>query len=209
MLSVWSRSQTVNTSGQFLSAQMDTKDNLTKRKGDGPARTIKKQLIELLSRDEEQLCAGWMRRLSEDAVLASINLVEAPREPLNLLLRDVVRIIEGKLPAQPPASQSLCRLGPMSAWKLTLCQGIEVFLVGESVVRRWVHSHLEAAPEEWFDVFEQLNRAFHQIVRYYVLRYCDSCVPNIKGEAQSPARGVSDPLASREASRPKASPPQG
>ncbi|MFA5190203.1 MAG: hypothetical protein WC740_05730, partial [Verrucomicrobiia bacterium] len=91
---------------------MDSKENLTKRKGDGPARTIKKQLIELLGRDEEQLCAGWMRRLNEDAVLASINLAEAPQEPLKLLLRDVVRIIEGKLPAQPPASQSLCRLGP-------------------------------------------------------------------------------------------------
>ncbi len=184
---------------------MDSKDNLTKRKGDGSARTIKKQLIELLIRDEEQLCAGWMRRLNEDAVLASINLAEAPQEPLKLLLRDVVRIVEGKLPAQPPASQSLCRLGPMSAWKLTLCQGIEVFLVGESVVRRWVHSHLEAAPEEWFDVFEQVNRAFHQIVRYYVLRYCDSCVPNVKSEAQSPVRTAAAPVAPREVTRVKAS----
>ena len=186
---------------------MDSKDNLQKRKSDGPARTIKKQLIELLSRDEEQLCAGWMRRLSEDTVLAGINLAEVPREPLNLLLRDVVRIIEGKLPAQPPASQSLCRLGPMSVWKLTLCQGIEVFLVGESVVRRWVHSHLEAAPEEWFDVYEQLNRAFHQIVRYYVLRYCDSCVPNLKVEPQIPARAVPAPAPPREASRAKTQPP--
>jgi hypothetical protein len=164
---------------------MDSKDNLIKRKTDGAARTIKKQLIELLTRDEEQLCAGWMRRLNEDAVLASINLAEVPQEPLKLLLRDVVRIIEGKLPAQPPASQSLCRLGPMSDWKLTLCQGIEVFLVGESVVRRWIHTRLEAAPEDWFDVFEQVNRAFHQIVRYYVLRYCDSCVPIVKSAAQS------------------------
>lgn len=185
---------------------MDSKDNLAKRKSDGPARTIKKQLIELLTRDEEQLCAGWMQRLSEDAVLASINLAEAPREPLNLLLRDVVRIIEGKLPAQPPACQSLCRLGPMGAWSLTLCQGIEVFLVGESVVRRWVHIRLNAAPEEWFDVFEQVNRAFHQIVRYYVLRYCDSCVPTVKGEAQSPAR-ASVPSAPREASRAKSPTP--
>lgn len=187
---------------------METKDNLAKRKSDGAARTIKKQLIELLSRDEEQLCAGWMRRLNEDAVLASINLAEARQEPLKLLLRDVIRIIEGKLPAQPPASQSLCRLGPMGDWKLTLCQGIEVFLVGESVVRRWVHSHLEAAPEEWFDVFEQLNRAFHQIVRYYVLRYCDSCVPTVKAAPLAPEHAVSEPLAPRQDIRPKAPLPQ-
>lgn len=167
---------------------MDPKDNLLKRKSDAPARTIKKQLIELLSRDEEQLCAGWMRRLSEDAVLAGINLAEAPREPLNLLLRDVVRIIDGKLPAQPPASQSICRLGPMGVWKLTLCQGIEVFLVGEGVVLRWVHLHLGAAPEEWYEVFDQLNRAFHQLVRYYVLRYCDSCVPVVVPKAATAAK---------------------
>jgi hypothetical protein len=145
--------------------------------------------------------------LSEDTVLASLNLAEAPREPLNLLLRDVVRIIEGKLPAQLPASQSLCRLGPMSEWKLTLCQGIEVFLVGESVVRRWVHAHLDAAPDEWFNAFEQLNRAFHQLIRYYVLRYCDSCVPAVPAEPQRPTRAAAASSIPREASRINGPPP--
>lgn len=186
---------------------MDPKDQSVKRKYEGPARTIKKQLIDLLRCDEEQLCAGWIRRLSEDTVLASLNLSEAPREPLNLLLRDVVRVIEGKLPAQPPATQSVCRLGPMSEWKLTLCQGIEVFLVGESVVRRWVHARLDAAPEEWFDAYEQLNRAFHQLIRYYVLRYCDSCVPVVPGAVRASAKPAAAPSASREASRATTLPP--
>ena len=189
-----------------LRVYMDPKDQSAKRKYEGPARTIKKQLIDLLRCDEEQLCAGWIRRLSEDTVLASLNLSEAPREPLNLLLRDVVRIIEGKLPAQPPASQSVCRLGPMSEWKLTLCQGIEVFLVGESVVRRWVHARLDAAPEEWFDAYEQLNRAFHQLIRYYVLRYCDSCVPIVTGEARASARAVAASSTPRQAP-PASAPP--
>ena len=207
MLEIQGRAKWVRSGDRRLIAgYMDPKDNFLKRKPEGPARTIKKQLIDLLRCDEEQLCAGWIRRLSEDTVLASLNIAEAPREPLNLLLRDVVRIIEGKLPAQPPASQSVCRLGPMSEWKLTLCQGIEVFLVGESVVRRWVHARLDAAPEEWFDAYEQLNRAFHQLIRYYVLRYCDSCVPNVHVEAPQPARAAAGPSNPREASRTNAPP---
>jgi hypothetical protein len=155
-----------------LQSNMEQKENIQARKPDAPARQVKKQLIELLQRDEAPICSGWLRRLNENTVLTGINLKESASESLRLLLRDLVRVIEGKLPAADCAR----RFGALAENQLTLCQNIEIFLVGHGVVVRWVHSQLAVPPEEWFDLFEQLRRAFHQLSRYYVLRYCGSCV---------------------------------
>jgi len=157
---------------------MDPKENSQARKTEAPARPIKKQIVELLQRDEIPICSGWLRRLNENAVLTGINLKESATEPLRLLLHDLVRVIEGKLPAAeaPPAVDCARRFGALAESQLTLCQNIEVLLVGQGVVVRWAHAHLGAPPEESFDVFEQLRRAFHQLERYYALRYCGSCV---------------------------------
>jgi hypothetical protein len=157
---------------------MDSKENIQARKPEAPAKPIKKQIVEMLQRDEMAVCSGWLRRLNENAVLTGINLKESATEPLRLLLRDLVRVIEGKLPAAeaPPAADCARRLGALAENQLTLCQNIEVLLVGQGVVVRWAHAHLGAPPEDWFDLFEQIRRAFHQLERYYALRYCGSCV---------------------------------
>ena len=137
----------------------------------------KAQLITLLKRDEADICDAWRHRLSETALLAGSRLVDRTSNPVRPLVRDLARVLEGDRPDAPyvPGTEGLRDREPLGAWRISLCQCVEVFLTGEVVVRRWARTHLDANDSEFLELFELLNRATHELLRFYSLRYCENC----------------------------------
>ena len=139
--------------------------------------SVKPQLIALLREQEDAICYAWTQRLGEAAQLAGRKLAPGPTSPLHRIVRDLVDALAGKLTdLEPePIDQVRQRLGPALEWRVNLCQAVEVLLTGEVVVRFWARAHLDADDAQLLDLFEEVNRAFHQLLRLYTLRYCDHC----------------------------------
>jgi hypothetical protein len=138
---------------------------------------VKAQFIALLKKDESNICDAWRYRLSETALLAGSQLTDRPSNPIRPLLRDLVRMLEGEPLAASnlPGIKGLYEEKPVSAWRISLCQCVEVFLTGEVVIRSWTRTHLDATDGEFLELFELLNRATHELLRFYTLRYCENC----------------------------------
>ncbi len=134
-------------------------------------------LIELLEREEKAVCNAWHERLAEPARLAAGKLQPGQRQPLQPLLREAVRLLRGGvLDLQEPDVDLLReKTGPLAEWRINLYQGIEVFLTGEVVVRRWARCYLDLDDHDTVEMVEEINRVFHQLLRVYCLQYCDQC----------------------------------
>ncbi len=145
--------------------------------------SLKQQLIVLLQKDEDGICEAWSARLAENAILAGVKMTDGAASPVRVLVRDVVRVLEGKLPAAKTPSGTP-RAGPLDGWQIGLCQGIEAILTGEVVVRGWVRAYLDATDSECLELYEQISRAFHQLIRYYAVRYCKSCRAGLVATAE-------------------------
>ena len=138
---------------------------------------MKARLIALLQRDEDAISDAWRLRLSETAYFAALKVVNPASNPVRPLLRDLVHVLEGHLPAAQtlPGIKGARRFEPLGLWRISLAQCIEVFLTGEVVVRRWARTHLDATDGEFLELFEALNRATHELLRFHALHYCEDC----------------------------------
>jgi hypothetical protein len=138
---------------------------------------VNEKLAELLGRQEKAICEAWTERLAEPARLAADKLQPGRRQPVQPLLREAVHLLEGgSLDLQEPDVDLLRgQLGPLAEWRINLCQGIEVLLTGEVVVRRWARCYLDMDDRETVEMVEEINRVFHQLIRVYCLQYCDRC----------------------------------
>ena len=138
---------------------------------------MKTKLAALLEREEDRLCAAWNERLSETAQLAGKRMAPRPTSVTRLLTRDVVRMLRD----QPPESHrhewaaNADRLGQRPDWRINLSQALEVLLTGEVVVRAWAVRYLDATESEQLEMFEAINRAFHQLMRLHLRHYCEEC----------------------------------
>lgn len=148
---------------------------------------MKEQLISVLRRDEEKIAEAWQQRLDDLTYRAAMKTTDEPAQPLRLLLRDLVRVLDGKLPATQPFTAGERQYEILNVWRINLCQSVEVFLVGETVVRRWVRRHVNATDSQFLEMFELLNAATHQLVRLYSLRYCENCRA-LQPTGQTPGR---------------------
>ncbi|NQU12315.1 hypothetical protein HQ590_16080 [bacterium] len=138
---------------------------------------MRARLVALLREQEDAICYAWTQRLADAAQLASRKLAAGPVSPVHQLVRDLVDALEGRLTDLEPESIEAARqrLGPVLEWRINLCQAVEVLLTGEVVVRFWVRAHLDVDATEQLELFEEINRAFHELLRLYTLRYCDHC----------------------------------
>lgn len=153
---------------------------------------MKTRLVALLRDQEDAIGYAWTKRLADAAQLASRKLAAGPVSPVRQLIRDLIDALEGKLTDLEPESiqEARQRLGPVLEWRINLCQAVEVLLTGEVVVRFWVRAHLDADETEQLELFEEINRAFHQLLRLYTLRYCDHCHARLTaGSASSNGAG--------------------
>lgn len=138
---------------------------------------MKDKLIAMIRLNEDDLCEAWRERLSEKAYFAALRVVDHTHNPLRPLLHDMVEVIDGHTPMTKPlpGSEGAQRYQGVGAWRISLAQCVEVFITGEIVVRRWARGNLDATDAEFLEIFEMLNRATHQLLRYYTMRYCDDC----------------------------------
>src|SRR5258706_4145575 len=138
---------------------------------------VKTRLVTLIVTHETELHGQWTRRTASDTPFASLLQINPARDPVRLMLQDLRRVLEGKLPAANiwPGASDPPEIGPCGAWRIGLCQGIELVLLGETVVRDWAYHNLQATGTEYLELFEALNRATHRLIRFYALRYCETC----------------------------------
>ncbi|MCX7915185.1 MAG: hypothetical protein N3A53_02630 [Verrucomicrobiae bacterium] len=130
----------------------------------------------MLEREEDRICRAWTERLSDPAGLASQRLNKRATSLPRLLLQDVVRILRGELPVSHVGQETLALAGgePFQ-WQINQTHALEVFLTGEVVVRAWALGYLDATEREQLEIFEDINRAFHELLRLHMRRYCDEC----------------------------------
>ena len=140
-------------------------------------KELETQLIAAIANHETELHDHWLRQISETTTFGHLMRLYPGLDPVRETLRDLRRVLEGKLPASTnwPGAAEPSQIGPQGVWRIGLCQGIEVVLAGEAVLRRWTRDNLRASDGEFLDLFETLNRATHQLVRFYSLRYCENC----------------------------------
>ena len=138
---------------------------------------MNEKLINLLEDQQKAIARAWHERLAEPAELAAHKLEPGRRQPVESLLGEVIQLLRGESLdlAQPRVNLLYEELGPLAEWRINLCQGIEVLLTGEVVVRGWVRCYLDADDSEMVELVEEINRVFHQLIRVYSLQYCDQC----------------------------------
>ncbi len=134
---------------------------------------LQSKLSSLLERDHAEIGRIWTQRLSKEAFVACMSLSHRVISPVDALLRDVRRGMEGHAPVGLLTSIEDEQV--YTSQQLGLCRAAEVFQVGEAVVRHWVSRHLDAADAEKYQAFEMINRVFHKLIRLYTLHYCSQC----------------------------------
>jgi hypothetical protein len=119
--------------------------------------------------------------------LAAHKLQPGVAIPTRSLLAEVVQLLRARTPVVRPETTQLLlnRLGPAAAWRINLCQAVDVLLTGEVVVRYWARAYLDASGDELLALFESINRIFHELIRDYALRYCDQCHAIQQAEARA------------------------
>jgi hypothetical protein len=160
-------------------------------------KELETQLIAEITAHETELHDLWVRRISETTTFGQLMRLYPAFDPVRDSLRDLRRVLEGKLPASNiwPGATEPPQIGPQGVWRIGLCQGIEVVLMGETVLRHWARTHLRAGDTEFLDLFETLNRATHKLVRFYALRYCENCRASLAGSEE--AQSIEEPKAKR------------
>lgn len=130
----------------------------------------------MLEREEDRICRAWADRLSDPAMLASQRLNKRATSLPRLLLQDVVRILRGEPPVSHLGQEALAAAGgePFQ-WQINQTHALEVFLTGEVVVRAWAIGYVDATEREQLEMFEDINHAFHELLRLHMRRYCDEC----------------------------------
>ena len=138
---------------------------------------MNKQLAALLEADRDAVCDAWTQRLSDPALLAANLLQPGTTVPVRPLLAEVINLLRDPSAADySEPGHDLCPpLEPSAGWRINLCQAVEVLLTGEVVVRYWAQTHLDLSETEALALFERINRVFHQLLRVYMLRYCEHC----------------------------------
>ena len=128
------------------------------------------RLTAVLRQEESQICAIWRKQLRDTALFTS-GIMLPNSDPIRGLFRDVIRILEDETPLTqaPPPRES------QPNWRINLTQAIEVLLGGEVAMQEWITAHLDASAAERLEVFQTLNRAFHQLIRFHARRYCEQC----------------------------------
>lgn len=140
-----------------------------------PASSIRAELAEMLEREQDRICRAWAERLSDTAVLASKRLSRRATSVPRLLLQDVVRILRAEPPMAHVSEEARAVGGEPFHWQINQVHALEVFLTGEVVVRAWALGYLDATEREQLQMFEDINRAFHELLRLHMRRYCDQC----------------------------------
>jgi hypothetical protein len=105
--------------------------------------------------------------------------------PVRVLLRDLVRGLEGKPPRRGEEPPSVTRLpfNGMLNWQVNLTYAVEVLLTGEVVIRKWVYIQLDPSDQQQVELFEQINHGFHELLRAYTLQYCQTCHATLSGDS--------------------------
>ena len=134
-------------------------------------------IVNRLQRHEKAICKTWTDRLAEPAMLAAHKLQPGQHQPVQPLFHEMIHLLRGGVlePSAPDVTALYEKIGPLAEWRINLCQGIEVLLTGEVVVRRWARCSLDLDDGAMLDVVEELSRTFHQLMRVYCLQYCDQC----------------------------------
>ncbi len=141
------------------------------------SRDIQQELVNALTYDSDGFCREWELQLNYEANLAGMDMRNTPVAPLKQFAFDIARIVEGLLTLGPNirGEREPHRLPCYGGHAVGLWQAIEVFLIGEEVARIWVRRHIYVDDEDLLRLYEMLNRAFQQLIRHYVLEYCERC----------------------------------
>ena len=134
---------------------------------------LQRKVSSLLERDQAEIGRIWTQRLGKETFVACMSLSHRVVSPVEALLRDVHRGVNGRAPVGLLTSAEDERV--YTGQQLGLYRAAEVFHVGEAVVRHWVSRNLDADNAEKYEVFELINSVFHKLIRLYTLHYCSEC----------------------------------